>query len=646
MNKRILSFLAVLPLLAACGPERAPQYEPAATLVRTDAYDWKRHEYFDAPWPDDRRLEQGVVPLEDFPNPGNGGAFYQVLETAEGVLKGWGTNAPIYVPLSGPIDTDSLPESPADSLADGAGVMLVVVDADSPHRGERAPVEWRFSEESTPFLPANVLAVRPMLGFPLRENTQYALVVTNGVKDSDGLALGPQESLWRALQGEGDEAGFYRPLAQVLPQLGLEAQQVAGAVIFTTQPILSEMLPLRDYLLSLPAPEPKGVTVETWRSGFDLYEGTYDAPNLQHGPPPFEYEGGEFRLDEQGRPIPARVESLRFVVCTPKGEPPAEGWPVVFNSHGTGGDYLTVRYELCPYLPQMGIAAVGIDQVLHGPRAPEGSGCLTGGPELCFFNVLNASGGRNVLRQSALDHFPLRRMIFDHTSTDLPRFDPERHAYFGHSQGGLTGAVYAALDENLPGAVLSGAAGHLATTLLVRKDPIDIKLILEGPLFLDIAGRDTLDEFHPVLALTQTLGETVDPLNYARHWVREPQGRRKSMYVTAGEIDDASPFFGAELMAVAGGLPQAKPVLFPSARFEFAGLSPVALPARGNLPATGDGVGQEAVTAVFRQFPASSPTKTVYGDHFVAYEPDVQPQWLEFLRSLTLEGSALVPESL
>lgn len=654
--------------LIACGEPEPVEYVPAPTRVRTTAvdtpaqrdapppaFDDDPHYYFTGPWPDDRRKDpDGFVNVTDFPNPRNGGGFATMLRTTSQVVKGWGLSTPIYLPFTGAIDIDTLPATPEDSRKEDASVYLVALDSASPVRGQRVPLEWQYVEEETLFLPSNTLAVRPVVGFPLEPKTKYALVVTTSVRDADGQPLGPEEGLFRALWH--DEAGaaeraHYGPLGAWLDGAGIDRRTVAGATIFTTQALLDELLAVRDHLLEQGRPVAKDLRHLTsdsngwvdWyiRNGpFHVFEATYDAPYYLYGQAPYQLSGGEMRFDDAGRPVPSKTEQMRVAICIPKTAPPPGGFPMVYVSHGTGGDYKTmIEDDTCSLLANIGVAAVGIDQMLHGPRSPPNSSCLGQGPETCFLNVLNAPAGRNVIRHSAIDHLSLRRMVEGltipasvHPDEHTVTFDLTHPGYFGHSQGALTGAVYLAIEPELRGALLSGGGGHLTTTLLTRDEGL-FKTLLEGVLGLNISGHEELHQFHPALALMQTFADVTDPLSYGRYWHRKPVSGRKSVFKTSGLLDDATPYQTAIALAVAGALPQMIGGHTDSHEFALAGLTPRLAPVKGNIAASD---GQPAVTAIFRQFPN--------GDHFpIFYDQSARAQMREFFSTLSIDGVPSVP---
>jgi predicted esterase len=626
----------LLPLVwLACGPAPKVPYSPAATVVQCAAIDELSAPYFSAPWPDDRRLRtDGTLNTRRFPNPGKGSLIETLFTTGDHLVHGFGLSAPIYLPFSGALDAASL---------DDATVFLAAVDPSSSAYARRVPVEWRFLDAATLFLPGHVLAVRPVPGFPLEPKTRYALVVTTGVKDSSGAPVGPDEELWRVLSAREPAeaaAAHFAPLLAFLDEQGIARAQVAGATVFTTQPILDELLVLRDWLNAQPSPAIEGLRYQSSGAGYLVFEGTYKAPNLQHGEVPYSTSGGDFQYDAAGAPIPAKVEDMRVALAVPTGPAPTAGFPFVIYSHGTGGDYRSFIGDIAADLASIGVASFGIDQVMHGPRAPAGVGCFGQDVEICFFNPVNVVAGRNNARQAGLDNVMLRKLIAGlevpaalHPQGHAVRFDSSRAGFFGHSQGGFSGAPYLALEEHLASAVLSGTGGHLATTILVRNDPIDLRALAEGPLLLNIEGKESLDDFHPALALTQTLGEIADPLSYARYWVKEPQGAPKNLYLTSGLLDPYTNPACAEAMAVAAGVPQMSPVGRAAKAFALAQLAPVAPPVSGNVSADSGG---PKVTALFRQFPGQG--------HFPVFDdPSAHKQWRAFFESSLPGGAALIP---
>ena len=108
---------------------------------------------------------------------------------------------------------------------------------------------------------------------------------------------------------------------------------------------------------------------------------------------------------------------------------------------------------------------VSMELPLHGARA-EGRSFDIG---VSTFNFLNPSAGRANFRQGAIDILSFLDAISkgltipsDITGLDTPttlRNGPPH--IFGHSQGGLSGAIAMPFHESQKGWVLSGAGGGL-----------------------------------------------------------------------------------------------------------------------------------------------------------------------------------------
>jgi pimeloyl-ACP methyl ester carboxylesterase len=206
------------------------------------------------------------------------------------------------------------------------------------------------------------------------------------------------------------------------------------------------------------------------------------------------------------------------------------------------------------------------------------------------------------------------------------RFDSARIGYFGHSQGGLTGALFLAVARDLRAAVLSGAGGGLSDTILLRKEldsgtNFDIKATLEG--ILELEYEDELDLFHPVLTLVQTLVETTDPINYSAYYLNDRfVDDPINVLITEGVDDPYTPAVTTDALAIAGRIPVIAPKVHDHPGFDLLDLTPIHLPVQGNQQAE-DG---RVSTAVLAQFEG-------YG-HFVAFDnPTCRAYYLSLFQS-------------
>ncbi|MDP2311835.1 MAG: hypothetical protein Q8P41_02950 [Pseudomonadota bacterium] len=583
--------------------------------------------FFDRPFPSDSRRVDGHPDLSEFPGAGDYPLVDSYLDAAD-KIDGFGTNAPLYVRFEAPIDTSLLP-TPEASLALDSPVMLLDVDRDSPHRGERVPLVFEWTEAETTFQPGNLLAMAPVFGFPLRPSTTYALVMRRPL-------VAPASQGW-GIDGDPD----LLPVEETLVGLGLPAEDVSLAVTFTTQDPVAETTRIARAIreeIGLPVLDQEvGLLLE--RDVYTLYTGTVAVPVWQQGERPYRNEGGAFSFAPDGSPEIAYWERVAFALTVPQGRMPEGGWPVVLYSHGTGGDYLTFcdsgsNDEEGTVLGREGVAMIGISQPLHADRAPPGTNA-----ELDSFNFYNPDAGRTNFRQGALDQVYLAEVLTRSAArftagTDEIQLDPERVAYFGHSQGGLVGAIAAPyLSDAVVGAGFSGTGGGLAMTVVLRKDPLDIATLISQ--LLAFQEGEALTTFHPVVGLIQMLSEATDPLNYAPWWFAEEpswDATPLAVVLTEGLEDAATPSLTTEALAASGRVPIVGTAATSPESQQLRGLSAQDLPASDNAT-DWDGA---PITAGLGQYPDDG--------HFAIYNNrDAKQLYRDFLVT-ALDGGARLDE--
>lgn len=615
--------LSAVLLLACTGGTVAPSIGPVPMVDHQGGF-------WDAPWPSDARLAEGGGPsMQGFP----GVDQYPLVELYAGVIEdgitGASTTAPVYFRFDGPLDTELLP-TPRGSLYPEATVFLMDVDAHSPERGRRFPVKFHFQEQGTTYQDSNLLAVAPLAGTPLRPDTTYAAVITTGIAQ-----VAP--SMEGAFLPKHPQYATWLPLAEVLFEQGQSTDVVAVANLFTTQDpigeteviarsILSERFSIQDLDQSLELRD-SGVFHETW-------EGRVWIPLWQHGERPYATEGGGFRVEE-GHPLLAGWEHIRVSVTRPrKQEMPAEGWPVVLYAHGTFGDWNSCCVEgsgmgQAARAAQAGAIMVGFSQPHHGDRAAANTNI-----EAHTFNYFNPESARATFRQGALDIVYLAKVLsgrqhrFDLDGEELLT-NPEMVLFMGHSQGGITGAIalpFLSTDQ-IKGAVLSGAGGGLALSMVYRKEgDLDIEALITG--VLEFTEDEVLDEMHPVAAMVQTAGEVTDSLNYSPYWLlrRGAGGGPIPVLMFEGLLDEHTPPMTTEALASAGGLPLLRPASAVSDAARILRLDDQSTPAQGNVLGW-DGVG---VTAGLAQYPNQN--------HFAIHnDPDAADLYRDFMASV-IEG--------
>ncbi len=614
-----MSLLPLVLLTAACAPQVSGGVRPIL-----DGPD-----FFDRPFPSDARLLDGHPDVRDFPGAGDS-LMVDAYLGAAATIDGFGTNSPIYVRFAQPIDPSLLP-SPAASMGLDSPVLLLDVDRRSPHRGERIPVAFEWTADETAFQPDNFLAIAPIFGFPLRPHTTYALVLRPPL-----VAATPADQPGAQTWGIGGDPDLLT-VEETLEGLGLSTADVSLAVPFTTQDPLAETARIARAIqaeIGIPSIDQELTLIED-RLTYTLYTGEVAVPVWQQGERPYRSEGGAFAFGTDGTPIIAFWERVRFGLSVPHGTEPEGGWPTVLYSHGTGGDCFTFAYsgaddEEATVLGREGIAVIGISQPLHADRAT-----LDTNAELDSFNYNNPYAGRTNFRQGALDQVYLAEVLTGAQATftlagESVRLDPDSLSFFGHSQGGLVGAIATPfLGDRVRAAGFSGTGGGLSMTLVLRKDPVDIAFLLGALLEFD--DSETLTTFHPVAGLVQMLSEATDPLNYAPWWFAEAPpwaGTPVSVLLTEGLEDVLTPSITTEALSAAGRVPIVGDAVTAPDGLALRGLNTFELPTEENAL----GWSGAPLTAGLAQFEDD-------GHYAIYYNADARGLYRDFLAS-SLRGGA------
>lgn len=596
--------------------------------------------FYSLPYPNDVRIqEDGLIDLAGIPRAN--ALLEDYIDTVALKQRGFGQSSALYLRFDGGIDTTSLPGDPEAAQADDASIYLVNVDPDSPTFGSKLPLEFRFQVEAGENIGDHWLGCLPFPGFVMAEETTYALVVTRRLLGTDAQPVQASadfdEVISASAPGDARLARahqIYLPLGSYLDQEGGdERSDVINAAVFTTQNATGLMGRFRDVIYrDLGVPTAREVRLISEPPDFVVYLGRYDSPNFQSGEHPYKTlaSGGGFEIDtDSGDPVVQGTSDLRFAMSVPTGMAmPAQGWPVVLYAHGSGGDYRSFeRNGTAVRLAQQGIAAVSIDQVMHGDRLTNGDS------QTLFFNFLNPLASRANVMQAALEDFQLARLVenFDFIDVDngnrTIRFDGDKMSFFGHSQGSVTGVPYVAMEPKMKGAVFSGAGGLLYLAMLSKRLPFDVTAVLEL-----IIRDNPLDRFNPALALLQAFFEPADAIVYGRLLVQEPPTGNvaKNIFHTQGLIDRYTPMPTIEALATSIGLDLVAPQVQSVAGLELLGTAVLTPPVTAN---------SGTVTSVLAQYKEAQDSD----GHFVAFDiPAARLQSILFLKTLFDSGQATV----
>ncbi len=598
---------------------------------------------FSLPWPNDLALtSQGRVDLTFLPNANHNGLVGQYVQQFNQALDGFSTVGAVYFRFAADLDPASLPTDAAASRDPGASVQIVDIDPASPDHGHRIPAQWLFRPDATAYWPGDTLAVAPVHGFPLRPHTRYAVVLTTDLRATDGAPFARDTDLVAVMDPNAvvDDAGrrartMYATAFDALDASGVGRSHILSLAVFTTQDPTVEFFRAADWLRAQgPMPVVRDLTAPTVSPMYTLVRGHYGPnPVFQSGTSPYTAPGtGDFVLDASGTPLPQGMINIHFTLTVPPGPMPEHGWPVAIYAHGTGGNADSfVNDGTGAAAAAQNVAMLGFDQIFNGERTDPGSN-----PDVAFFNFTNPHAGRTNNRQAALDLVQCGRFVrsvqiplhnADGTTTTV-RFDPGHVMFFGHSQGGLNGPLWLAAEDGASTAVLSGAAGALVLSLMLKTQPVNIPALLGS-----ILGAETgeLGPLHPVLTLAQTLVDPSDPINYGRFIVHEPRPgmHAKNVFQTQGFIDHYAPPPAIAALALSIGLPLAGLVLHHEPAYPLTGLDTGVLPLRSNLLGT---------TGAWMQFNAPLGRD----GHFVVFDvPDARLKAAAFLGSAARDPAGI-----
>lgn len=629
--------------------------------------------FYDHPFPSDlRRDPDGSVHYAGFYSPFKLILVDAYVKATKGLLPGFSPAAAGYVRFEGSLDPASLPADPPASRDAGATAFLMDVDPASPERGKRRMIQLKWQEEEGVYWLPRTLGFAPATGYPLAPKTRYAFVVTRRARGAGGAKVSPSRELEEVLGLSPATArtqalaAQWRPAIEELGKAGVPAGDVAHLTVFTTNDPTAELLVVADHAKKeVPAPTATGWTARENKADYDVYEGSYGpVPSYQDGKLPFSQiaDGGGFKLDAGGKPVVAGTFSMRFSMVVPKEAAcpePAAGYPIALYAHGTGGDYRSVVDEggsVGRELAKKCIASMGVDQIFHGARPgapPDSDPNKEGNIQLLFFNLNNPVAARTNNRQSAID-VVMQARLFEGGKTTVPaatsrsgkevHFDPSRLLFVGHSQGGLNGPLFLAIDDAARGGVLSGSGAFIAVSLLEKTKPQpSVAGAVATLLGLNAETKKELDLFHPAMGLVQALIDVTDPLHYARFTIKSPRPgfAPKSVLMTegidgAGVGDSYTPPPSIEAGAVALGLPRLAPGTRPIAAAAWSGLGDLTVPAGGTSGNLADGRASGAIA----QFAPAGKSD----GHFVLFDvPEARELAAQFCRNLADDPKGKIP---
>jgi hypothetical protein len=514
--------------------------------------------FYNQAFPSDLRIDRNGQPVVgDFPVRSVAPLLTSYVKVIEEDTYGFSPESPIYMRFDGEYEAEDLnfPADPGATLLSDSPVQLLDVDPDSPHRGQRYPIEVTFNYEADEYRPASLLQARPVGTF-LNEDTTYALIVTrNAAAEEYRDDLEPNAVLNALLEGRSprDEKPFlsrrkaqramdvFAPLVAQLAQEGIAAEDVIGATVWTTGSPSLQANHIADAVYSWDIPALTSEWTQTEDMGeYCVLKADWTVPGLQKGlfPYPLSSFGGDIRYDDNGNPEIQYERAAQVVVTIPKTTMPSEGWPLLLYHHGTQGtadqvwdrgysparDVQTTEGSTAQVAAIRGWAAAGMDGhfgAYHQAEAPLLDWFFTGINQpmnLVAYNFLNPKAMRDNLLQQLAERVLYRRLLntleldpslcpgADAGSRNAFIFDPQMQAVSGQSLGSFTSVAQAAADPEPLKALIPTGSGVYDINLILQilalggDEPLGMAL---EPVFFGVDKGDIVnDPAHPFYALS------------------------------------------------------------------------------------------------------------------------------------------------
>ena len=592
-------------------------------------------DFFAYPFPSDLRVtEFGTPDLSGFPTDY---AILDLISPAIEVIqsgpRGFSPLSTVYFGFGEAVDPETLPAETDESVSVDSSAFIIDISPESPTFGDRLPVLVAYNHEEGLYRPATTVTIHPLYELPMRVSTTYAAVLTTAVTGPAETPLEPPSEIAALAEyvSSAEVPTYYQALVETLTDQDFPLDSLLAATVFTTSDPVAEMAAIREWMgAELPEPVADELSRNTDRepnSGrFMVFEGTFDSEEFFGGEAPYlELGEGIISADDLGEPATRSEVDLTFALSVPPGDVPEDGWPVVLYSHGLGEDYTGFIRVAAGQLAARGIAVLGINPPLQGDRNPTNLGDRDLVLQLTISNI---AAGREILRQGVFDTIRALRLVRgdfrispDISGGDEIRFDGERVAFMGHSEGAQIGALLLAVEPTIHPAVLSEGGGGAAITLFELDLP-DFDVAQAVELALGISGGiEEFDRYHPAVSvIIQPLTDPADPLHGAPRVFLEPVDESPhSVLMIEGFLDPLTPPPSIEALASTMGLPIGEPVAREIEGLTLQGIESVALPASGNL-AGGD------ATGALLQFPEDG--------HYMVYQnAAIRKRLFDFLES-------------
>lgn len=526
MRAQPFAALTILLGLAACGSDSKPESVD-------NTCDPIVPEFCAFPFPNDFFTREDATSPTGLRLDLKSGFFMQTDPTVFNVADGWSTGQTILFQL--PNGTDRGFPTPTDEgIASSitTSSKTVILDTET---GELVP---HFAEEdkNSLHIGTRALTIRPVV--PLEHARRY-IVAVRGVVD-EGDALVPASEAFVALRDGVDSTDpavrsrrkKFNGIFAALEQAGIPREDLQLAWDFTTgsvENVTGWLLHMRDEGLRLVREAGHPYTITEVRTAncapfegrdFSCIEnddanvrfyivGTFRAPNYMSEQKP----GGRLLFDEAGLPQVNAENPWHdqvFHMIIPASATPEEPKPLLQYGHGLFGAASQIGAgHFRAFMNEFGYVFFGT--ALDGMAEPDSvwAGATLAGSS----NIGNLSPMFERLHQGMMQQIILMDTVIEGFSKDEDfgaYLDPSVRHYHGISQGGIMGAVYAAISPHIERAAL-GVMGQPYSLLLFRS--VDFTPFFG---FMQIRISDPRG-WQMGISLAQMLWDRVEPNGYTVH---------------------------------------------------------------------------------------------------------------------------------
>jgi Bacterial Ig-like domain len=415
-------------------------------------------------------------------------------------LDGFNIQPRISIPFSGPIDVSTVSSSTVFLIGPGGRVGI-------------NQIVWEPATNT----------VHAETDEQLQEATTYLLIVTRGIRDTDGVPIkAPAVSLFTTQSIRSISSKIRRQLHKVEPSFVLGS--AGERTVFPLSSVTS--VTWQRQISTAPAFSTGGLFLPLLAGVGTIAFGSYESPDYETAAKVIPTVG-----TRTGKPRPQGTNNVQFSLFLPTGSAPSGGWPVAIFGHGFTDWKNGAPPALAGTFARNGIATIAINVVGHGggplgtytvnraglpPVAlplggrgidQDGNGSIDSTEGVSAVGANALIGNRDGLRQTVVDLMQLVKVLRGGVDVDADGADDlsnSRIYYAGQSFGGIYGTQLLGLEREVRAGVLNVPGGPIIE--IARLSPsfrplVGIALATRIPPLYNAIPNPTFTNFHENIPL-------------------------------------------------------------------------------------------------------------------------------------------------